>query len=60
MLTSLLVATALSEAAAQQTIFNDPSPDVLGHGVVYLESDWYARPWDSGDGSAGTGAIQPV
>ncbi len=35
---------------AQQTIYNVPSPDVLEAGKVYLETDQYFRPWNTGSG----------
>lgn len=37
---------AASTAAAQQTIFNVPTADVLDKGKLYLETDWLWRPSD--------------
>ncbi|MBI4060569.1 MAG: hypothetical protein HY403_03995 [Elusimicrobia bacterium] len=45
---------------AQQTIFNVPSADVLDSRSVYVESDWYAKPWDSGAGRAAVTTIRGV
>lgn len=50
-----IVATVLAlvrSAAAQQTIFNVPSADVLPAKTVYLEVDSYFRTWDTTSGDA--------
>lgn len=35
------------EARAQQAVVNVPSADVLDRGRLYLETDHYARPWET-------------
>jgi hypothetical protein len=35
----VILALAVDRGEAQQTIYNVPSPDVLGAGKVYVESD---------------------
>ena len=47
-------------AAAQQTIFNVPSPDVLSAGSLYGETDWYLRPWTTNSGTARTFYVRAV
>jgi hypothetical protein len=45
----LLLATA---SRAQETVFNVPSPDILGKGKWYFETDQYFRSWDTSSGNA--------
>ncbi|HKB15675.1 MAG TPA: hypothetical protein VKF62_06405, partial [Planctomycetota bacterium] len=44
----------------QQTIFNVPSPDVLGKGEVYLEWDHYNRPWTTDSGRSANSFLRGV
>ena len=47
-------------AGAQQTVFNVPSADILAPRAFYVESDSYARPWDSGAGRAAWTSLRGV
>lgn len=40
-LSALAISCGVAVAAAQETVFNVPSPDVLGAGILYLEFDQY-------------------
>ncbi len=45
MLMAVLILAGARRGHAQETVYNVPSPDVLGAGKVYLEADQYFRPW---------------
>ena len=49
-----------TDAWAQETIFNVPSPDVLGRGKLYLETDQYFRPWRTESGRAAVFLLRGV
>jgi hypothetical protein len=42
----------MEPGAAQETIFNVPSPDVLQAGKFYVETDQYVRSWSTASGHA--------
>lgn len=48
------------QVLAQQTIFNVPSPDVLDARKLYLENDWYLRPWTTASGRFATTFVRGV
>lgn len=58
LLCSVVVFSLAAKAQAEQAIFNVPSADVLDSKVVYVETDWYFRPWDDGNGKAGSAYLR--
>lgn len=55
-----ILVLAVEEGRAQQTIYNVPSPDVLEAGKIYLENDWYFRPWKTESDRAGRFFLRSV
>lgn len=55
-----VIAVCAASASAQQTIFNVPSADVLKPRAIYIETDWYVRPWKSPAGRAANTSFRAV
>jgi hypothetical protein len=50
----------VASAAGQETVFNVPSPDVMGARALYFETDWYLRPWATASGQAVLSSLRAV